>query len=122
MSRLAEYRQLEKNLAEQLAALEAMKGDEGLKREVEFETKLRALLAEYGYSLRNVIALLDPHASRRASASPEPKAGIRKPRQIKIYKNPHTGEVVETKGGNHRTLKEWKSEFGAAEVESWLAK
>lgn len=33
MSRLAEFRQLEKHLAEQLAALEAMKGDEGLQRE-----------------------------------------------------------------------------------------
>lgn len=121
MSRLAEFRQLEKNLAEQLAALEAMKGDEGLQREVEFETKLRELLAEYGYSLRNVIALLDPQASRRDPAATESKAGTRKPRQVKIYKNPHSGEVVETKGGNHKVLKEWKTEYGADEVESWLA-
>ncbi|MDC3735256.1 histone-like nucleoid-structuring protein, MvaT/MvaU family [Pseudomonas alliivorans] len=122
MSRLAEFRQLEKHLAEQLAALEAMKGDEGLQREVEFETRLRELLAEYGYSLRNVIALLDPQASnRRAAATPESKAGTRKPRSIKIYKNPHSGEVVETKGGNHKVLKEWKAEYGADEVESWLA-
>lgn len=120
MSRLAEFRQLEKHLAEQLAALEAMKGDEGLKREVEFETKLRELLAEYGYSLRNVIALLDPQASRRAPAATE-KAGTRKPRSLKVYKNPHSGEVVETKGSNHKVLKEWKAEYGSDEVESWLA-
>jgi len=44
--------------------------------------------------------------------------GIRKPRQVKVYKNPHTGKVVETKGGNHKTLKEWKAEQGAATVES----
>lgn len=31
------------------------------------------------------------------------KSGSRKPRQVKIYKNPHTGEVVETKGGNYKT-------------------
>ena len=121
MSRLAEFRQLEKHLAEQLAALEAMKGDEGLQKEVEFETKLRALLGEYGYSLRNVIALLDPQASRRAPVAAESKAGSRKPRQIKIYKNPHSGEVVETKGGNHKILKEWKTEYGSDTVESWLA-
>ncbi|MBI6707261.1 DNA binding protein [Pseudomonas syringae] len=122
MSRLAEFRQLEKHLAEQLAALEAMKGDEGLQKEVEFETKLRALLGEYGYSLRNVIALLDPHAStRRTPAAAESKAGTRKPRSVKVYKNPHSGEVVETKGGNHKVLKEWKAEYGADEVESWLA-
>ncbi|MBM6442604.1 MULTISPECIES: histone-like nucleoid-structuring protein, MvaT/MvaU family [Pseudomonas] len=121
MSKLAEFRQLEKHLAEQLQALEALKGDSGLKKEIEFETKLRALLAEYGYSLPNVINLLDPKSGRRAPAA-ESKTSTRKPRQVKIYKNPHTGEVVETKGGNHKTLKEWKAEHGSATVESWLTK
>jgi hypothetical protein len=121
MSKLAEFRQLEKHLAEQLQALEALKGDAGLKKEIEFETKLRALLAEYGYSLPNVINLLDPKSGRRTPAA-ESKTGTRKPRQVKIYKNPNTGEVVETKGGNHKTLKEWKAEHGSATVESWLTK
>ncbi len=121
MSKLAEFRQLEKNLAEQLQALEVLKGDAGLKKEIEFETKLRALLAEYGYSLPKVINLLDPSASRRTQVT-ESKAGTRKPRQLKVYKNPHTGEVVETKGGNHKTLKEWKAEHGSATIESWLTK
>lgn len=121
MSRLAEFRALEQQLAAQLAELETLKNDDGLKREIEFEQKLRELLAEYGYSLRNVIALLDPQASRRAPVAAESKAGSRKPRQIKIYKNPHSGEVVETKGGNHKILKEWKTEYGSDEVESWLA-
>jgi hypothetical protein len=121
MSKLAEYRQLEKNLAEQLQALEALKGDAGLKAEIEFETKLRALLAKYGYSLKDVVNLLDPQASRRSPAT-ESKAGSRKPRQVKIYKNPESGEVVETKGGNHKILKEWKAKYGADKVESWLSK
>ena len=121
MSKLAEYRQLEKHLAEQLQALEALKGDDGLKKEIEFESKLRALLADYGYSLPNVINLLDPKSGRRAPAA-ESKTGTRKPRVLKVYKNPHTGEVVETKGGNHKTLKEWKAEHGSATVESWLTK
>lgn len=121
MSKLAEFRQLEKHFAEQLQALEALKGDDGLKKEIEFETKLRALLAEYGYSLQNVINLLDPQAGRRAPAA-DAKYGSRKPRQVKIYKNPNTGEVVETKGGNHKTLKEWKAEHGSTTVESWLTK
>ncbi|MDP9653512.1 UNVERIFIED_ORG: hypothetical protein J2W87_001421 [Pseudomonas putida] len=118
MSRLAEFRQLEQQLASQLAELEAMKNDSGLKKEIEFETKLRALLAEYGYSLKNVINLLDPQAGRRAPAAVAAK-GARKPRNVKVYKNPNTGEVIETKGGNHRQLKEWKTEFGADAVESW---
>ncbi|WP_373561863.1 hypothetical protein [Pseudomonas syringae] len=30
--------------------------------------------------------------------------------------------MIETKGGNHRALKEWKAEHGADVVESWLKK
>ncbi|GID03066.1 histone-like nucleoid-structuring protein, MvaT/MvaU family [Pseudomonas sp. 008] len=121
MSRLAEFRKLEQQLAAQLAELESMKHDSGLKKEMEFEDKLRTLLGEYGFSLKDVINLLDPQAGRRAPAS-ESKAGTRKPRQVKIYKNPHNGEIVETKGGNHKTLKEWKTKFGSDTVESWVTK
>jgi hypothetical protein len=118
MSKLAEYRQLEKHLAEQLHALEALKGDSGLKKEIEFETKLRGLLNQYGFSLRHIINLLDPQSSKRGTAS----TGTRKPRQLKTYKNTHTGEVVETKGGNHKILKEWKAKHGSEVVESWIIK
>ena len=67
MSRLAEFRKLEQQLAEQLAELESMKSDSGLKKEMEFESKLRALLGEYGFSLKNIIGILDPEAGRRTS-------------------------------------------------------
>lgn len=123
MSRLAEYRKLEQQLAAQLAELESMKGDSGLQAEMEFEAKLRGMLAEYGYSLRDVISLLDPTAAKRGKSAPmtAPEKGTRKARTMKVYKNPHSGEIVETKGGNHKLLKAWKSEHGADVVESWLA-
>jgi hypothetical protein len=122
MSKLAEFRELEKHLAEQLAALEALKGDSGLQREIEFEQKLRELLAEYSYSLREIVALLDPKASTRRGpvGIVAPEKSSRRARQTKQYNNPHTGEVIETKGGNHKQLKEWKAEYGADTVESWL--
>ncbi|ANC81567.1 histone-like nucleoid-structuring protein, MvaT/MvaU family [Pseudomonas putida] len=119
MSRLAEFRALEQQLAAQLAELESLKNDDALKQEIEFEGKLRTLLAEYGCSLRDVIAILDP--SIRADVTIAPSKNVRKPRQVKIFRNPHTGEVVETKGGNHRTLKEWKAQYGASTVDSWLS-
>lgn len=118
MSRLAEYRALEQKLAAQLAELENMKNDEGLKREVEFEQKLRELLGEYSYSLKHIIAILDPQSTQRAVISPVKNS--RKARTVKRYKNPDTGEIVETKGGNHRTIKAWKNEYGAETVESWV--
>ena len=122
MSRLAEFRQLEQKLAAQLAELEALKGSTELQKEIEFENKLRDLLAKYGYSLRDVINILDPQAATRAPAPLASLKAIRKPREVKLYKNPHNGETIETKGGNHRLLKEWKAEYGAEEVESWVAR
>nr|WP_314479825.1 histone-like nucleoid-structuring protein, MvaT/MvaU family [uncultured Pseudomonas sp.] len=124
MSRLAEFRQLEQKLAAQLAELEAMKGSPELQKEIEFETKLRNLLAKYEFSLRDIVNLLDPKTGHRTSTS-APAASHKAPRrarQVKQYKNPHTGEVIETKGGNHTKLKAWKAEHGADEVENWLAK
>lgn len=121
MSKLAEYRQLEKHLAEQLQALEALKGDSGLKKEIEFESKLHGLLDQYGFSLKHIINLLDPQSTKRGPTSAA-ASGTRKPRKLKTYKNPHTGEVVETKGGNHKLLKEWKADHGADAVQEWLAK
>ncbi|WP_151883962.1 MULTISPECIES: histone-like nucleoid-structuring protein, MvaT/MvaU family [Pseudomonas] len=118
MSRLAEFRLLEQQLAAQLAELEALKNDSALKQEMEFETKLRSLLNEYGYGLRQVVLILDPQAVAFTDMAPKTS---RKPREVKVYKNPHSGEVVETKGGNQRTLKAWKNEYGAEVVESWLA-
>jgi molecular chaperone DnaK (HSP70) len=120
MSKLAEFRQLERHLAEQIAALEAMKGDKGLEQEIEFETKLRTLLGEYNKSLKDVVAILDPQSdSKVRKVAAELEKATRKPRELKTYKNPHSGETIQTKGGNHTTLKAWKAEHGAETVEGW---
>lgn len=121
MSRLAEFRKLEQQLAAQLAELESLKNDSGLKKEFEFEEKLRALLAEYGYHLGHVIAILDPQGSKQRTADQVETIRPRKPRALKIYRNPHSGEAVETKGGNHKTLKDWKAQYGSDVVESWIS-
>lgn len=121
MSRLAEFRKLEQFLASQLAELEAMKDSVELKIEIEFETKLRNLLAEHGCSLRDIVNILDPQAGHRQTPVVAEK-NQRRARQVKQYKNPHNGEIIETKGGNHKLLKEWKTEYGSDVVESWLSK
>ena len=122
MSRLAEFRAAEKALQEQLAQVEALKNDAGLKKEIEFEEKLQGLMKTYDKSLRDIIAILDPSkAGSKASkvAAPAPKQQ-RRARVVKVYENPHNGEVIETKGGNHRGLKAWKEQYGAPTVDSWL--
>ncbi|GFM81303.1 transcriptional regulator [Pseudomonas cichorii] len=119
MSRLAEFRAAEKALQEQLAQLESLKNDAGLKKEIEFEQKLQDLMGSYGKSLRDIIAILDPVSSTSLVA---PAAGPkrRRARVVKVYQNPHTGELIETKGGNHRGLKSWKEQYGVETVDSWL--
>ena len=100
-----------------MAQLETLKKDAGLKREIEFEQKLLGLMKTYDKGLRDIIAILDPKAvSRRPGTAPKQ----RRARVVKVYENPHTGELIETKGGNHRGLKAWKQEYGAGTVDSWL--
>lgn len=119
MSKIAEFRALEAQIEEHKQRLAALQGDEGLKKEIEFESKLRKLLAEYNQSLPGVIALLDPTAAKGRKAAVADKV-VRRERTLKRYKNPQTGEVVETKGGNHKVLKSWKEEHGSDVVEGWL--
>ena len=119
MSRLAEFRAAEKALQEQLKQLESLKNDAGLKKEIEFEEKLQGLMKTYGKSLRDIVAILDPNSAKSAQQqATAPKT--RRARVVKVYHNPHTGELIETKGGNHRGLKAWKEEHGAATVDSWV--
>jgi hypothetical protein len=72
-------------------------------------------------SAANTNGLSDTHSTARREVAAQP-ASTRKPRQLTVYKNPKTVEVIETKGGNHRVLKKWKEEHGADVVEGWLRK
>jgi hypothetical protein len=68
-----------------------------------------------------VINILDPQAATRKEAPAMAEKVACRACAVEVYKNPHNGEIVETKGGNHKTLKTWKAERGGDEVESWLA-
>ncbi|AZZ47631.1 transcriptional regulator [Pseudomonadaceae bacterium SI-3] len=120
MSKIAEYRALEAQIGEQLKRLEALKADSALKKEIEFEQKLKALLEKYDMSLKDIIGIFEPDAGGNARKGAAPTAKIsRRERIVKRYKNPSNGEIVETKGGNHKVLKAWKKEYGNDTVESW---
>ncbi|ENE2379314.1 DNA binding protein [Pseudomonas aeruginosa] len=118
MSKLAAFREAERKLQEQMQLLEKLKADSSLKKELEFRDDLEKLMKKYGMSLRNIIEILDPSAVANRPAGPA--SSIRRPRAVKVYRNPETGEVVETKGGNHRVLKAWKEQYGVDTVNTWL--
>ncbi len=118
MSRLADYRRLEQQIAQHTKRLEALKDDPELQIEIEFETRLKTLLQEHDKGLADVIAIIGSETQRPATSAP--RTSSRRPRQVKVYRNPLTGEIVESKGGNNKALGAWKAQFGHKEVESWV--
>lgn len=121
MSLLSKYVQKEELLKQLQAELAQLEQNEKLKAELQFKEKLEALMKEYEKSATDVIELLRPSSSgavATSAGSDSPKG--RRRRKTKVYKNPKTGEVIETRGGNHKTLKAWKAEHGSDTVESWV--
>lgn len=114
MSKLDQYYSAKKALEELSAQLEQLEADPGLKKALEFQEKLNKLMSDYGKDANDVMTALGifpPKAAKRAAG---PK------RSLKTFKNPHTGEVVQTRGGNHKVLNAWRKEFGKDTVNSWL--
>lgn len=111
------FRNTKNAILELQQELEALANDPDLKLEMEFEEKLRALMSEYNKSLRDINAILNPEGA--STAAPKAASGARRERRTKRYTNPHTGAVIETKGGNHNGLKEWKQQWGNETVEGW---
>lgn len=118
MSKLAEFRRAERELQKQMALLEQLQADASLRREMEFEDKLKALMADYGMDLAKVVAILNPPPVELEPLAPA-AVKQRRPRQVKVYVQPATGKRIETKGANHGQLKAWRAEFGAEVVEGW---
>lgn len=121
-SLLSNYMQMEQQLKQLQSEMDKLQNDDRLKAELEFKEKLEALMREFDKSAADVIALLNPKPATSTSTAAPASGGTRRKRKLKIYKNPNTGEVVETRGGNHKTLKAWKDQHGADTVESWLVR
>ena len=121
MSFLNTYLQKEQQLKQLQEELKKMENDERLKTELDFKNHLEDLMREFNKSAADVIKLLDPTPTADKTSSSTKSTGRAK-RKLKVYKNPNTGEVVETRGGNQKTLKTWKEEYGADTVEGWLVR
>jgi hypothetical protein len=119
MAKINDYYQ-KKQLMEKLAAeLEKLEKDQALKSELDFEKKVRALMKEYDKSPKDVLQILASIDPSIGGVKAEAATGSRPKRPLKTYKNPHTGEVVKTRGGNHKTLNEWRDKYGKEAVQSW---
>ena len=113
-----------KSLEEQIADLQKRKAamEPGIANLLDLEKNLKEMADVAGVSHKEAAILLFPKFGEKQEASSAPEKSQRRPREVKVYDNPHTGELVETKGGNHKTLKAWKQQYGGDVVESWLRK
>lgn len=116
MSIIGEYRETELALKELESRLEQLKGSERLQRELQLVEKFGELVTESGFSLKEALRIVNPDAQK---TQPTEAARKRGPRKEVTYKNPISGEVVVTKGGNHSVLKAWKNQYGVEKVNSW---
>jgi len=119
MAKINDYYQ-KKQLMEQLAEeLEKLEQDQALKSELEFENEVRALMQKHDKSPKDVLRILQAIDPSIAGTKADGGTGTRAKRPLKTYKNPHTGEVVKTRGGNHKTLNEWRQKYGKEAVQGW---
>lgn len=118
VSKVQELRQLEASIAELTNRAQALKPQ--VDAHLEVFAKITSECDARGISRRDMALELCPELAQgvRSQASGEKKT--RRARTVKVYKNPNNGEIIETKGGNHKALKAWKEQFGAEVVESWL--
>lgn len=120
MSLINEYKSTEAAIKELEARLAAMKP--GVAPIIEIVDLVKSECADKQIALRDIALALCPELANRSAKAAVTDKQTRKERTVKVYKNPHNGEVVETKGGNHKTLKEWKLKWGGDVVEGWLQK
>ena len=118
MSLINEYRSTEDAIAELQKKLASMKPE--VDSELEPERELQALCAARGISYKACAILLFPAFGKKNEAGSSATVTTRRARVVKVYENPHTSEIIETKGGNHKGLKQWKAQYGSDTVESWL--
>ncbi|WP_097461975.1 histone-like nucleoid-structuring protein, MvaT/MvaU family [Mangrovitalea sediminis] len=125
MGILVEYSEKKRQLEALKAELQQLENSEDLKKELEFKTQLEKLLEKYTKTAADafkVLSEIDPSIATGGAKKAAKPASSGRTRALMVYKNPHTGEVVKTRGGNTKTLKEWREKYGADKVDSWKEK
>ena len=133
VKKIAEVFQINRRIQSEFQTAAALLRDAEVIRALRFLNDLDELAEKYQFSPRDILMYLAPrkeysqlaHADQgviqKLAATAGATKSSRRPREypVKRYKNPNTGDVIETRGGNHTVLKKWKSTYGGAVVEGW---
>lgn len=114
-----------------MGRIKRLENDTSLDKDARFVHEFMALKAQYNFTATEVLRLLRPAKSIASSSlieslyelllskEEQATAASATTKPLRRYKNPYTGEIVETRGSNHSRLKEWKKEYGAEALTSW---
>lgn len=122
MGKISTYYEKQKTLKQLQEELQKMEEDKELRNELDFKEELKELMDKYGKSgkdMLEVLATLDTAVKNKLEQGGGTSDDGRKQRPLKTYRNPHTGEVVQTRGGNQKTLNAWRQQYGKEEVARW---
>lgn len=111
---------IEKQLAQLEKELKSIENSAAFKKERAVMRALTNLMKKHGFSKSDLIALLQDPSSAPIKRGEQPAVKIRKPRMLKVFRNPETGEIVKTRGGNHKVLKAWKAKYSIKNIDEWL--
>jgi hypothetical protein len=111
---------IEKQMAQLEKELKSIENSVAFKKENAVKRALANLMKKHSCSQSDLIALLQADESEPSKRRKKPAATKRKPRKLKVFKNPETGETVETRGGNHKVLKAWKAQYKLSNIDDWL--
>ena len=133
VKKIAEVFQINRRIQSEFQTAAALLRDAEVIRALRFLNDLDELAEKFQFTPRDILMYLAPrkessqptHAGQsvieKLPAKVSATKSTRRPREypVKRYENPHTGDVIETRGGNHTVLKKWKSTYGGAVVERW---
>ncbi|MDU8351501.1 histone-like nucleoid-structuring protein, MvaT/MvaU family [Pseudomonas syringae pv. actinidiae] len=117
---ILELRNVEAEIKSLQEKKERLEADPRLAKDIELRDLVAAALAEYERTPQYLLEMFGVGGISKSSTKGSGEVKQRRERIVKRYLNPHTQEVIETKGGNHKGLNEWKNTHGKAEVETWV--
>lgn len=120
MASLREYYHTKDQIRELSDKLARLEQDPALQDAFKLVDELQTLMNRYDASpvyAAEVLEALDPGASKGLQNTKPVSSNRQAP--VKVYRNPHTGEEVRTRGGNHKVLNQWRQEYGKEEVKGW---
>src|SRR5690554_3842447 len=117
MSILATYREKEEMLRKLTEEMSKLQENPELKKELSFKEEVQAVLNKHQRSVSDLAVIFGLNQS---AATAKSGRGNRRTRKLKVYVNAHINEMIDTRGGNLKDVKECIVAYCVDECDSWV--